>query len=196
MTIDALAQFARCIDAMTRQDEMRLVAAGVRREILYSGASVVGVVEADTSDSSGTWQPCPDSGRRLYVVPCGARGIGGILWLNLCDLLAFELSRPLRWWLRYGVAAVLNAEAFQRAEHFQTPLHLHHSPLSWLQRGATGALVLDWRGLDVGLWFGGLDRVLCDSWSLRSRLASALKPSVPEIRVRTTPNAAGGRYGT
>jgi hypothetical protein len=50
---------------------------------------------------------------------------------------------PQRWWRRRGEVQVLGSGNIRPEPVF--PLTLHDNPLSWLQAGARGVCVIDWR---------------------------------------------------
>jgi len=83
------------VGTITQNDYAVLTAAGVQSSTLHSGASVVGVAEATTNDTAGTWQPTP-GGQKLYEVACGERGPHNIGWRRVDDLCAFSMSSPAR----------------------------------------------------------------------------------------------------
>lgn len=178
-----MTEFAASVGAMTSAtDSYLLKRLGIPESVLYRGASHVGVGLALLGDD-GMYQPAPDEGLQVIVVPVGVEGEVG--WDHLHDLVAFRPGETARWWRRTGNSVLLNPEGARRAEHFNELLPVWSSPLSWLQHGGQGVVVLDWSAY-LPLYFVGVAAVACEDLPLAKRLLSALKEpafDLPEVRV-------------
>ena len=64
---------------------------------------------------------------------------------GLVDLVAFEPSNPVRWFLRLGNAVVLGLHNVRLALFEESPVFIHATPLDWLRANCQGAVVLDWK---------------------------------------------------
>ena len=104
-----------------------------------------------------------DDGDLAVLQPVGEWD--GLNWV-LEDLVAFHLDRPDRWWLRRGAVQILGAQNIRPEPVF--PLTLHDTPLSWLQAGAGGVCVIDWRVDPERFLYAG--PIEADSPSLKARL--------------------------
>lgn len=63
----------------------------------------------------------------------------------LMDLIAFNTTRPDRWWYRRAVQfAVLGAHHLHLAMDSGRSITLHDTPLQWLQAECRGAVLLEW----------------------------------------------------
>ena len=85
----------------------------------------------------GKFYQADDNGIMAVIIPI----IEGEV---VADLLAFQPSRPDRWWLRLGVAAYLGGDALGDAV-MDEPVRVFRTPLAWLRAGAPadGLVVLD-----------------------------------------------------
>ena len=63
---------------------------------------------------------------------------------HLIDLVAVDLNRPDRFWRRRGEALVLGNAYLEIARQEREPVPVFKNPLSWLQAGGAGIMVLDW----------------------------------------------------
>lgn len=61
---------------------------------------------------------------------------------ELCDLLAFDPREPEKWFVRLGDEPLLGASALSN-QLLGKPLHIFKTPLSWLQGGCDGVVLLD-----------------------------------------------------
>lgn len=62
----------------------------------------------------------------------------------LIDIAAIRFSEPGEIWLRRGDADLLHECAADEL-YLEEPLRIHRTALSWLQAGAEGCVVLDWK---------------------------------------------------
>ena len=122
-----------------------------------------------------------DAGREALILPVfdtipglvGARAERHVEELR--DLVAVDLDRPDRWWLRRGKALVLGAALLEIASQEHEPLMVFRSPLSWLKAGGAGIVVLDWSWVsELLLGF----ELTAEDLALGNRLVAALKPNV------------------
>ena len=127
-----------------------------------------------------------DVGVPAVLLPVGEWG--GLNW-KLKDLVAFYLNRPGRWWRRLGAVQVLGTENIAPEPVF--PLRLYDTPLSWLQAGAAGVCVIDWRVDPERFLYAG--PIEAESHSLKARLERRIQSaarakfdiSVSEVRDAT-----------
>lgn len=99
------------------------------------------------------------------------------------DMVAFFADNPSRWW-RNSTAPILNPDAIDRAIHFQEPLAVWSSPLSWLRAGGDGVVILT-DDLDVGFHLRGVPTVNAETVELAQTIDRRLRVvvSLPRIRV-------------
>jgi hypothetical protein len=102
-----------------------------------------------------------DDGALAVLLPVGEWD--GLNWI-LDDIVAFYPDQPDRWWLRRGAVQILGSGNIRPEAVF--PLALHDTPLSWLQAGASGVCVIDWRA-DPDVFAGPIE---AESHSLKARL--------------------------
>lgn len=57
---------------------------------------------------------------------------------GLSDIVAFEPSNPVRWYLRLGNAVVLGLHNARLALFNEEPVHVHATPLDWLRADCAG----------------------------------------------------------
>ena len=64
---------------------------------------------------------------------------------TVVDVVAWPVEQPAHWWTLSGFASALGmAHAANAATYsFGGALHLHRTPLAWLQAGCDGAVILD-----------------------------------------------------
>lgn len=80
------------------------------------------------------YEPDPD-GDHAIVIP--------VMYDDeLVDLLAFDARRPSDWFMRLGGEPLLGAGALAD-QLLEKPLHVYRTPLSWLQAGCDGVVILD-----------------------------------------------------
>ena len=63
---------------------------------------------------------------------------------HLIDLVAVDLDHPDRYWRRRGEALVLGNAYLEIAGQEREPVPVFKNPLTWLQAGGAGIMVLDW----------------------------------------------------
>jgi hypothetical protein len=107
--------------------------------VIFDLPLMVGVATVQTYPS-GFYEP-RDGGDVAVIVAAGHPE--GPIWDTLDDLIAFRPTEPSRWWRRLGEVQVLGSGNIRPEPVF--PLTLHDNPLSWLQAGASGVCVIDWR---------------------------------------------------
>ena len=128
-------------------------------------AHLVGMSPIQTH-RSGLYDLDATGDRWAVLLPCGEHD--GLNW-SLEDIVAFHLDQPDRWWLRRGAVQILGSRNIRTEPVF--PLALHDTPLSWLQAGARGACVIDWR-IDPEKFTGPIE---AESHSLKARLERRIK---------------------
>ena len=128
----------------------------------------------------GWYDPDP-AGRAAVIV--------GVYDNGLIDLVATGLaSRRIA--RRQGCGVILGLEALDRALAYEETLHLRRDPIEWLQRGETGAVVLDWRRAPYMLT--DLAGIACSTSRLAAQVDKALRQPlrVPPLFVREDRRAA------
>lgn len=185
--LDIEAEFDRAIERTNRTHYDRLINRGVASRTLYVNPVMFGVERIEVFED-GTYQPAP-SGKPAIVQPvCPYYEIG-----DLCphDLVAWHQDDPNKWWLRLGIATLINDEAVETARHLDRPLEVHETPLDWLRGGAEGVVILDW-SCHLPLWLGGANRIVAPNSDLAERIDQAFQAphQIPEIRIREVRDAA------
>lgn len=131
-----------------------------------------------------TYRPADpdDLGRSCLIVPSTEDGA-------LVDLVAMDLAdRHMA--TRLGVAAVVGADAIDRARETQKPLFVFSDTAAWLRGGTRGAVVVDWsRAANV---FDGCKLLLsAESIADRLRQATAHCWQRPDVMIlKDPPHAA------
>ncbi|MBT3989752.1 MAG: hypothetical protein HOC57_03510 [Rhodospirillaceae bacterium] len=124
--------------------------------------------------SDGTYQPVED-GKKAWIVSVDR---------EVSDLVAWLPNKPIRWWLRRGIAPILNPEAIERAVHFELPLSVHRTPYQWLAAHRDGIVILDWRS-NIPFWLSGVSRILTQDVHLAKKINSTFSLEIPEIRLES-----------
>ena len=94
---------------------------------------------------------------------------------HLIDLIAVDAGHPDRFWRRRGEALVLGAAYLDIAGQEGEPVPVFRSPMSWLQSGGAGVVVLDWAWVpDLLLGFD----LIAEDVDLGNRLEAALRPEI------------------
>lgn len=130
---------------------------------------------------AGWYDPDP-AGRAAVIV--------GVYDNGLIDLVATGLaSRRIA--RRDGRGVILGHAALDNALYYEETLLLRDDPIEWLQRGGTGAVVLDWRRAPYMLT--DLAGIACSSSRLAAQVDKALRQPlrVPPLFVREDRRAAG-----
>lgn len=109
---------------------------------------------------------------------------------GLVDIVAFEPSNPVRWYLRLGNAVLLGLHNARLALFEQVPVFVNANPLDWLRNDCHGVVVLDWKR-DILSYLDGYG-ILVDDDTTRRRLQQAFKRhiNIPEVRVMGVRDAA------
>lgn len=112
--------------------------------------------------------------------------------LVLVDLAASRPSDPCRWWLRRNEpATMLGRENLEDAARAENPIQLFRKPLSWLQDGGRGVVLLNSDHLQHV--FQGLSEVICEDLEQGRWFSNWMKqptPPIPEISVKEKSLAA------
>ena len=87
--------------------------------------------------STSTWTPTLDAGMPVVLFPVVREG-------ELIDIVAFEPTKPDRFYLRAGVDCMLGADNAAHASVYRLPLRVHETPLEWLVGGMIGCCPLTW----------------------------------------------------
>ena len=130
---------------------------------------------------AGWYDPDP-AGRAAIIVPVFEDH-------RLIDLVATGLaSRRIA--RRDGCGVILGHTALECALYCEETLHLRRDPIEWLQRGGTGAVVLDWRRAPYILT--ELAGIACSSSELAAQVDKTLRQPlrVPPLFVRKARRAA------
>lgn len=179
--MNLLDEFAEANERLTDKVVGRLTEIGVPQEVVFGPHSaVVGVERIATNDNY--YHPDPDGKPAIIVPVADDYGPG---FMDPIDLCAWHPADPEQWFLRVGSSALMGGLEVERARIMGSPLHLHATPLRWLQADATGAVVLDWTA-SLLFRLQGARRVLADSPALADRLTRRLQAEhdaeLPEIR--------------
>ena len=98
-----------------------------------------------------------------------------------CDLLAWFLDNPTRWWLRHGdETPILGAARLAQANEEAQSVSLHGNPESWIMARMRGVCVIDWR-VDLRPLFADIPRITCENRELRDHLRKALRRDEPRL---------------
>ena len=104
-------------------------------------------------------------GELALIVPEGVPEWPG--WAEMHDLIAFRPDAIGRWWRRRGDVDLLGANNITPWR--LSPLVIHETPLSWLQAGANGIVIINW-GLDPIARLGGTGYLETETPALKRRL--------------------------
>lgn len=160
--IDAAQEFERTLD-WPQWFPDRCRALGVGNEALYlAGRSIIGFGRIAPEEPDAF--RFDDDGLPALIVPAGEPERGGG-WRAIYDLIAFRPEAPARWWSRTGLADALGdlGDAAWRGGI----VHLHSTPLAWLQAGGKGLCIVN-PTADPRQVLAGADEVVCDSPALRA----------------------------
>jgi hypothetical protein len=157
-----------------------LIARGVAKEFLWRGAMRFGVAEI-VGDQDGHYQPMR-GGDVAYIMP--ARPLpDDFSDGDLGDLVAWLPRDPGRWWLRSGLAPIINPAAIERAVWLREPLAVSSTPLDWLRRCGAGVVILS-RDANLRLWLGGVSTIHADCIELGEAIERRMRvPPVAPPRV-------------
>ena len=170
-------------------------APGVLGEALGVDAGVVrntGIGLVSAGFYGDFWEP-EEAGRRAVTVPILEDGV-------VVDIVVFRLDAPHRWWVRSGYGKALGLDAADQVRAATPiwrlpndppppPLPLYSTPLSWLQNGAAGVVILHPRWSDYVL--GEIDSVIAeDSGHARDLHVALPKRGLPKILLREERAAA------
>ena len=126
-----------------------------------------------TSDD-GTYFPDP-TGEWAVILPVRDRNN------ELCDLVAWLLDDPGRWWLRHGdETPILGCRRLAVAAYFGDAIKLYSTPERWLVARGHGAVILKW-DVDCRDLFDGVARVECDCPTLATKFRQTLRRWEPKI---------------
>ncbi len=182
--VDLMMEFTTAVGGITPRTISWLSDSyGVPSQVIYGGACLCG--RESVRFDGPYFEPDNDSGAAALIVPCGRRGPGGVMWLEVDDLIAFRPGAPTAWASRLGIGALLGHDAVEAALWDRAPLMLYSTPLAWLQACGDGTVILDW-SQHLLFWLGDLPIIVCDSVPLAKRLDAAMRKalkSMPEIRV-------------
>ncbi len=136
---DLVDEFGLAIDGVSPLLLKHLQKWEIPRRVLFGPRHHVGVARIVTT-SDGLFE-FHDDGEVALVVPEGEPEWPG--WDEIHDLIAFRPSRPDRWWRRRGDVDLLGISNISPWR--LSPLTIHETPLSWLQAGAAGICIVNWR---------------------------------------------------
>ena len=145
----------------------RLRSFGIPEAAIFDLPLMVGVAKVQTFPSG--FYELNDVGASAVIVAAGRPAPP--IWDTLDDLIAFRPQDPGRWWRRRGEVQVLGSGNIRPEPVF--PLTLHDTPLSWLQSGASGVCVIDWRVDPERFLYAG--PVAAESPSLKTRLERCIQ---------------------
>ena len=163
-------------------------ALGVTAEVVLNTG--IGLVSAGTYGDF--WEP-EEAGLLFTTVPVIDAGA-------VIDIVVFRIDQPHHWWVRSGCGKALGLDAADEVRG-DTPiwklpndppppaLPIFSTPLSWLQHGAAGVVVLHERWCDYTL--EGVEAVVAeDSHHARHLHDTLPKRSIPKILMREERAAA------
>lgn len=174
-------EYKKYVENLTDKHFDWLIAKGMPRSTLFSGASVIGIERVETH-IDGTWCTSP-SGRPALTIPVGCRGPKNIMWQEITDLVAVYPNKPEKWFFRTNLGTILGEEQFDYAPQYGQPVLLVSNPMEWLKAESHAVCILDWQAIHAPFWFEG-QKVLCDTPQLAQRLKHALKPAQPRVSIR------------
>lgn len=128
----------------------------------------------------GPWSPIGLDGDDV-LLPVTWRG-------DLIDIVSFHPDRPYRWRTRRGTATLLGDRAVRWAFHLDRAVHVHATPLDWLQAGRTGAVVLDPTTARFDL--ATTPKLIVDDEVFAKRLQRMLTAPAPRFEIRLARGAA------
>jgi hypothetical protein len=143
--VDLSEEFAEATARVTSRHIDALVACGVSREWLFSGAMRFGVSRIDPIGGQ-FYEPRAD-GIAAVILPCRplpAPWEEGFPDCNPGDLVGFAPHGPSWWLVRAGSEPLLNPRAAEEAAHYGEELEIHPSPLDWMRAEGRGIVVLPW----------------------------------------------------
>ena len=118
-----------------------------------------------------------DGGTPSIVIEAWADDFGDVL-----DLVAWPLEKPAKFARLYGRAVVLGGAALGSAGSDDGPLRVHRTPLSWLQAGCVGLVLLDpTRGILV--LRDAPNRIAAEDDAHAAELAGLMVASLPLARI-------------
>jgi hypothetical protein len=138
------------------------------------------------TSKSGFYEPSPE-GTRCFIQPAVASISEEVT--EIYDLVAWPIDNPSQWWVRTGLAPVLDHESVDRASltllgEEPEPLVLHATPLDYLRAGCTGTVVLR-ENAGLAFWLGSAKQILTVDGHQTHRLTELLQTSgMPEIKHR------------
>jgi len=123
------------------------------------------------------YEPDPD-GKEVFLI-----GVSEHPDELIIDIVAFQPSKPNKWWLRLGNAVVLGLHDARLALFEEKPVFVHATPLDWLRNDCRGCVVLDWKA-DLLSYLPG-DRILATDHATTGRLEQAFRRHIhiPQVRV-------------
>lgn len=160
--IDLLDELAAAVCNLPPATIARLQCFGIPEAVIFDLPLMIGVAKVQTFPS-GFYEPS-DDGKNVVITAAGRPA--ELVWAELDDLIAFRPQDPDRWWRRRGEVQVLGSGNIRPEPVF--PLTLHDNPLSWLQAGARGVCVIDWRVDPERFLYAG--PIEAETSSLKARL--------------------------
>lgn len=179
-------EFLGCMLNAASADFHALVAAGVPRDWLWTGAGKFGVANIQPR-RSGLYDPDPD-GRPAVILP--VYPLVQFEPSDVFDLVAFRPDRPTRWWLRQGLASILNPHAVERAACTfgkRESLKVWSTPLDWMRGGGEGIVILE-DGIRLRSALAGVDEIVAGDLELGSAIERRMQAeyAAPRILVKAS----------
>lgn len=139
--IDITGEFAAALDAVYASPAVAtwLDARGLTAHLLELVGGG-GVCRATLTASTGTWEPDPDGGERVLVVPvwdgpaCHPE-LASYHPADIIDLVAWRPSDPATLYLRLGIVTVLGVDGLRQARDTASPLRLHRTVEGFVRGG-------------------------------------------------------------
>ena len=158
---------------------------GIPDRVIFGVRPLIGVGRIVTH-SSGLFEFHED-GELAIIVAEGEPVVPG--WADVYDLAAFVPSKPDRWWLRLGQVDLLGA--YSMTPWRLSPTTIQETPLSWLQAGADGVCILDWK-LDPRTTLLPAGDLVAETPALKARLERRITEAALEPFKITVALPGGG----
>jgi hypothetical protein len=191
MNSSLMKSFESCVNAVTPPHITQLENLGVNRNNFHSVLGGLGIARIDVI-TPHTFQFNED-GKEAFIIPvcydydyCGCQD-------TLVDLIAFFLDQPRKFFTLLNNEPILNPAAIDKAQIFMGPddfLHIHSSPLTWLQGNRIGIVILEWSPR-LQFYLASIKQIQCETDSLASKLHRELTTppiKLPEIRIGALKN--------
>lgn len=165
-----------------------LRSAGVSDRVLLTPEGICGAFGFDriAPTKTGLYESSEDGADAIVI---GARDTYG----DLTDLVAWPVADPTKFYRRIGAAVFLGEGAIEFAAFTRRALRVFANPLSWLQAGCSGGVILD-RSADLRPVLDGIPVILSETAILGNQIARQLRERthyrLPKIKIPKFERAA------